>query len=134
VSNPAGDAGAGEPVNEDRTPPTVHDPSRTVGTGQKPDDVTAEEWGYWSAQAWAGCGVIVALMLAMFLPLILMPLLGDYQGRVVGFGVAGTVALVSIAVISRLTYRKRQERRETIRLVLAERRRATDDAGERGSQ
>ncbi|MGH9173340.1 MAG: hypothetical protein ACRD1H_03225, partial [Vicinamibacterales bacterium] len=69
-------------------------------------------------------GVIVALMLAMFLPLLLMPLLGDYQGRVVGFAVAGTVALVSIAVISRLTYRKRVERRETLRLVLAERQRA----------
>jgi hypothetical protein len=44
----------------------------------------------------------------------------------VGFGVAGAVGLFSIAIISRLTYRKRQERRETLRLVLAERQRAPD--------
>jgi hypothetical protein len=70
--------------------------------------------------------VILALMLAMFLPLVMVPMLGDFQGKLVGFGVAGAVGLLSIAVISRLTYRNRQERRETLRLVLAERKRAPD--------
>lgn len=113
-------------MTDDAQATHTHNPSKTIATGQKPEDVTSEEWGYWSAQAWAGCGVIVALMLAMFLPLVLIPLLGDYQGKLVGFGVAGAVGIVSIAVISRLTYRKRQERRETLRLVLAERKRAPD--------
>ncbi len=111
----------------DNTQPTsTHTPSKTIATGEKPEDVSPEEWGYWSAQAWAGCGVIVALMLAMFLPLIMIPLLGDFQGKLVGFGVAGAVGVLSIAIISRLTYRNRQERRETLRLVLAERQRAPD--------
>ena len=113
-------------MTDDTQTPHTHNPSKTVATGEKPEDVSQEEWGYWSAQAWAGCGVIVALMLAMFLPLVMVPLLGDYEGKLVGFGVAGAVGLVSIAVISRLTYRKRQERRETLRLVLAERKRAPD--------
>lgn len=113
-------------MNDDRQTSPVHNPSKTIASGEKPEDVSPEEWGYWSAQAWAGCGVIVALMLAMFLPLVLIPLLGGYQGKLVGFGVAGTVGLLSIAVISRLTYRNRQERRETLRLVLAERKRAPD--------
>ncbi len=112
-------------TDEPQTPP-VRNPSKTIATGEKPEDVTPEEWGYWSAQAWAGCGVVVALMLAMFLPLILIPMLGDYQGKLVGFGVAGSVGMLSIAVISRLTYRNRQERQETLRLVLAERKRAPD--------
>jgi hypothetical protein len=90
------------------------------------EDVPPEEWTYWTAQAWAGCGVIAALLLAMFLPLVLAAVIDDTLGKLVGFGVAGAVGLVSVAVISRLTYRKRQERRETLRLVLAERRRATD--------
>ena len=113
-------------MNETPQTPPTHNPSKTIATGEKPEDVTPEEWGYWSAQAWAGCGVVVALMLAMFLPLILIPMLGNYQGKLVGFGVAGSVGMLSIAVISRLTYRNRQERRETLRLVLAERKRAPD--------
>jgi hypothetical protein len=113
-------------MTDDQHTPPAHNPSKTIATGEKPEDVSPEEWGYWSAQAWAGCGVIVALMLAMFLPLIMIPLLGSFQGKLVGFGVAGAVGVVSIAVISRLTYRNRQERRETLRLVLAERKRAPD--------
>lgn len=113
-------------MNDDQQTPPAHNPSKTIATGEKPEDVTPEEWGYWSAQAWAGCGVVVALMLAMFLPLIMIPMLGSFQGKLVGFGVAGAVGLISIAVISRLTYRNRQERRETLRLVLAERQRAPD--------
>jgi Na+/melibiose symporter-like transporter len=92
------------------------------------EDVPPEEWGYWSAQAWAGCGVVVALMLAMFLPLVLSAMLGDTMGKLIGFGVSGTIALISVAIISRLTYRKRLERRETLRLVLAERKRSDDSS------
>jgi hypothetical protein len=113
-------------MNDETQTQPVHNPSKTIATGEKPEDVSSEEWGYWSAQAWAGCGVIVALMLAMFLPLVLIPLLGNYEGKLVGFGIAGAVGLISIAVISRLTYRNRQLRRETLRLVLAERKRAPD--------
>jgi hypothetical protein len=94
---------------------------------KNPEDVPPEEWSYWTAQAWAGCGVIVALMMAMFLPLIFGLFLDARLGKLLGFGIAGAVALVSIAIISRLTYRKRQERRETLRLVLDRRRPDTDD-------
>ena len=113
-------------MNDDPQSPPAHNPSKTIATGEKPEDVSPEEWGYWSAQAWAGCGVVVALMLAMFLPLVMVPMLGDFQGKLIGFGIAGGVGMFSIAVISRLTYRNRQERRETLRLVLAERKRAPD--------
>ncbi len=111
-------------MTDDSPTPTTHNPSKTIATGERPDDVSTEEWGYWSAQAWAGCGVIFSLMLAMFLPLIMIPMLGSFQGKLVGFGIAGAVGLLSIAVISRLTYRNRLARRETLRLVLAERQRA----------
>lgn len=86
------------------------------------EDVPEEEWGYWSAQAWAGCGVILALMLAMFLPLTLAAVMDERLGKLIGFGVAGTIALISIGIISRLTYRKRHERREALRAELAARR------------
>jgi hypothetical protein len=46
--------------------------------------------------------------------------------KLVGFGVAGAVGMHSVAVISRLTYRKRLERRETLRLVLDRRPRPTE--------
>ena len=84
-------------------------------------DVPPEEWSYWTAQAWAGCGVVLSLLLAMFLPLILAALIGNTTGKVVGFGISGFVALISVATISRLTYRKRLERRETMHMALAER-------------
>jgi hypothetical protein len=90
------------------------------------EDVPPEEWTYWSAQAWAGCGVIGALILAMFLPLTLSIFMDGRLAKLVGFGVAGAVGMLSVAVISRLTYRKRLERRETLRLVLDRRPRPTD--------
>jgi hypothetical protein len=90
------------------------------------EDVPPEEWTYWSAQAWAGCGVIAALMLAMFLPLVLAVFMDGALAKLVGFGVAGGVGMISVAIISRLTYRKRQERRETLRLVLDRRPRPSD--------
>jgi len=101
-------------------------PARVEPPVSQLEDVPPEEWGYWTAQAWAGCGVVVSLMLAMFLPLVLAATIGETQGKVIGFGVSGTVALVSITVISRLTYRKRQEQRAVLRLALAERKAAPD--------
>ena len=86
------------------------------------EDVPPEEWSYWTAQAWAGCGVIAALMLAMFLPLTLAAVMDPNLGKLIGFGISGSLGLLSVAVISRLTYRKRQERRETLRLTLDRRR------------
>lgn len=91
------------------------------------EDVPPEEWAYWTEQAWWGCGVIAALVLAMFLPLTLAAFMGDTQGKLIGFGVSGFIAVLSIAMISRLTYRKRAERRETLRLAVTERHRAPDD-------
>jgi hypothetical protein len=79
------------------------------------EDVPEEEWGYWSAQAWAGCGVIGALIIALFLPLVLELYMGGFQARLIGFGIGGFVVLICVAIISRLTYKKRQERRELLR-------------------
>jgi uncharacterized membrane protein (DUF2068 family) len=84
------------------------------------EDVPEEEWGYWSAQAWAGCCVIVALIFALFLPLVLELFMGGFMARVVGFGIGGITALISVAIISRLTYTKRMERREALRQGRAE--------------
>jgi Na+/melibiose symporter-like transporter len=106
----------------------MQDEQRPVPPVSQLEDVPPEEWSYWSAQAWAGCGVVVALMLAMFLPSVLSAMIGDTLGKLVGFGVSGSIALISIAIISRLTYRKRQERREALRASLAERR-TTGSAG-----
>ena len=104
--------------------PTIERPAPPVS---QLEDVPEEEWTYWTAQAWAGCGVVAALILAMFLPLVLSAFIDERLGKLLGFGIAGGLALVSIAVISRLSYRKRQERRETVRLALAERRPAPKD-------
>lgn len=79
------------------------------------EDVPEEEWGYWTAQAWAGCGVIFALIIALFLPLVLEPAMGGFEARLIGFGLGGVVVLICVAIISRLTYKKRQERRELLR-------------------
>ena len=86
------------------------------------EDVPEEEWGYWTAQAFAGCGVVLALMLAMFLPLTLAAVMDDTLGKVIGFGVSGGIALLSIAIISRLTYRDRQKKREALLARMGEER------------
>lgn len=97
------------------------------------EDVPPEEWSYWTAQAWAGCGVVAALMLAMFLPLTLTTVMSDHMAQLVGFSVAGALALISVAIISRLTYRKRAERRETLRLVLDRRPRRPEPVEAQGA-
>jgi len=84
---------------------------RPVAPVPQMEDVPEEEWGYWTAQAFAGCGVVLALMLAMFLPLMLAAVMDDTLGKLIGFVVAGSLAVLSIAIISRLTYRDRARRR-----------------------
>ncbi len=106
-------------MSETETQPSVVPPTPPV---KEMEDVPPEEWSYWTAQAWAGCGVIAALMLAMFLPLTLSAMMDPNLGKLIGFGISGGLGLLSVAVISRLTYRKRQERRETLRLTLDRRR------------
>jgi hypothetical protein len=84
-------------------------------------DVPPEEWAYWNAQALWGCAVIGALMLALFLPLLLMPSMDDNLARLTGFGVGGALAVLSIFMIYRLTNQKRRERRAALRSALADR-------------
>jgi nitrate/nitrite transporter NarK len=91
------------------------------------EDVPEEEWGYWTAQAWAGCGVIGALIIALFLPLVLEASMGGFQARLIGFGIGGFVVLICVAIISRLTYKKRQERRELLRQGLEQAPNTTGD-------
>jgi hypothetical protein len=90
------------------------------------EDVPPEEWAYWNAQALWGCAVIGALMLALFLPLLLMPSMDDNLARLTGFGVGGALAVLSIAMIYRLTNQKRRERRAALRRALDERASAAD--------
>ncbi|MDP8908493.1 MAG: hypothetical protein M3N47_05090, partial [Chloroflexota bacterium] len=68
-----------------------------------------------------GCAVIGALILALFLPLILAPALGGWTARLTGFGVGGSLAVLSIFMIYRLTNQKRRERGIALRRALAER-------------
>ena len=115
---------------------TTTQPSETlIPPVKEMEDVPPEEWSYWTAQAWAGCGVIAALMLAMFLPLTLAEVMDPNLGKLIGFAISGGLGLISVAVISRLTYRKRQERRETLRLTLDRRRSEEPDttSGEHAS-
>lgn len=74
-------------------------------------DVPPEEWDYSTAQAFAGCGVIGAVMLALLLPTTLRLFLDSPLAEILGFGVAGVLALVCVGIITRLTRAKRAERR-----------------------
>ena len=74
-------------------------------------DVPPEEWDYSTSQAFAGCGVIGAVMLALLLPTVLRLFVDSPLAEIVGFGVAGLLALVCVGLITRLTRAKRAERR-----------------------
>jgi len=74
-------------------------------------DVPPEEWDYSTAQAFAGCGVIGAVMLALLLPTTLRLFVDSPLAEILGFGVAGVLALVCVGAITRLTRAKRAERR-----------------------
>lgn len=75
-------------------------------------DVPPEEWDYSTAQAFAGCGVIGAVMMALLLPTTLRLFLDSPLAELLGFGAAGLLALICVAAITRLTRAKRAERRE----------------------
>lgn len=74
-------------------------------------DVPPEDWDYSTAQAFAGCGVIGAVMLALLLPTTLRLFMDSPLAEILGFGVAGVLALVCAGIITRLTRAKRAERR-----------------------
>lgn len=76
-------------------------------------DVPPEEWDYSNRQAFAGCGVVGAVLLAILLPPSLAFFIDDDIANLVGFGFSGLLAVGSVAVIIILTRRKRQAREET---------------------
>lgn len=98
------------------------------------EDVPPEEWVYWNAQAFWGCAVIGALILALFLPLLLMPAMDDTLARLTGFGAGGGLAVLSIAMIYRLTNQKRRERGVALRRTIAERQAQRAHDGAPGDQ
>lgn len=89
------------PVNQHQEPPV-----------RQLADVPPEEWDYSNAQAFAGCGVIGAVMLALLLPTLLRLFLDSPLAEILGFGIAGLLALYCVGIITRLTRNKRAERRE----------------------
>jgi hypothetical protein len=74
-------------------------------------DVPPEEWDYSNSQAFAGCGVIGAVVLAIVLPIILGLFMDRPWSQIIGFGVPGLLALVCVAIIAQMTRNKRAERR-----------------------
>lgn len=87
-------------------------------------DVPPEEWDYSNSQAFAGCGVIGAVVLAIILPIILGLFMDRPWSQIIGFGVPGLLALVCVAIIAQMTRNKRAERRAE---------RAGDEPAEPGS-
>lgn len=71
-------------------------------------DVPPEEWDYSNRQAFAGCGVVGAVLLAILLPPSLAFFIDDDIANLVGFGFSGLLAVGSVAVIIVLTRRKRR--------------------------
>jgi hypothetical protein len=75
-------------------------------------DVPPEEWDYSNRQAFAGCGVVGAVLLAILLPPSLAFFIDDDIANLVGFGFSGLLAIGSVAVIIVLTRRKRHVRED----------------------
>lgn len=91
----------------------VEEPTPEVsGTPEPPvrqlKDVPPEEWGYSNRQAFAGCGVVGAVLLAILLPPSLAFFIDERIANLVGFGFSGLLAIGSVAVIIVLTRRKRE--------------------------
>lgn len=74
-------------------------------------DVPPEEWDYSTGQAFAGCGVIGAVVLAIVLPITLGIFMDGPWAQIIGFGVPGLLAVICVFIIGRMTHRKRIERR-----------------------
>lgn len=75
-------------------------------------DVPPEEWDYSNRQAFAGCGIVMAVFLGIFLPPTLRFFIDDTTANIVGFGFTAVLASVSIGIIVILTRRKHRERRQ----------------------
>lgn len=75
-------------------------------------DVPPEEWDYSTGQAFAGCGVIGAVVMAIILPILLGLFMDSPWSQIIGFGVPGILALVCVLIIAQMTRNKRIERRE----------------------
>ena len=74
-------------------------------------DVPPEEWDYSTGQAFAGCGVIGAVLLAIVLPITLGIFMDSPWAEIIGFGIPVVLAAICVAVIAKMTRRKRAERR-----------------------
>jgi nitrate/nitrite transporter NarK len=74
-------------------------------------DVPPEEWDYSTGQAFAGCGVIGAVVMAIILPIILGIFIDSPWAQIIGFGIPGVLALVCVLIIAQMTRQKRAERR-----------------------
>jgi len=83
-------------------------------------EVPPEEWDYSTGQAFAGCGVIGAVVLAIVLPITFRLFMDSPWAEIIGFGIPGILALICVVVIARMTHQKRLERRA---------KGMTDDAG-----
>lgn len=77
-------------------------------------DVPPEEWNYSTGQAFAGCGVIGAVVMAIILPIVLGLFMESPWAEIVGFGVPGVLAIICVAIIAQMTRNKRIERRATM--------------------
>ena len=77
-------------------------------------DVPPEEWNYSTGQAFAGCGVIGAVVLAIILPIVLGIFMESPWAQIIGFGIPGVLALVCVAIIAQMTRNKRLERRASM--------------------
>lgn len=74
-------------------------------------DVPEEEWDYSNSQAFAGCGVVGAVVLAIILPILLGLFMDGPWDKIIGFGLPSVIALYCSFVIYRITKAKRLERR-----------------------
>lgn len=74
-------------------------------------EVPPEEWDYSTGQAFAGCGVIGAVVLAIVLPIALGIFMSSPWAEIIGFGIPGILALVCVVIIAQMTRQKRLERR-----------------------
>lgn len=74
-------------------------------------DVPPEEWDYSTGQAFAGCGVIGAVLLAIVLPIVLGLFMDSPWSQIIGFGIPVVLAAICVTIIARMTQQKRAERR-----------------------
>ncbi len=79
-------------------------------------DVPEEEWDYSNSQAFAGCGVVGAVVLAIILPVFLRLFMDEPWSQIIGFGVPAVIAIYCAWVIYQMTKAKRLERRTAAEL------------------